>query len=122
MLLKALWEKSVSCCWFKLVGPFLAANEFVTDFKAFVGDSGYSVNQVFICDKTGLYCTLLPQRYLRSLLMGTRLKKNGTPMHVQILPGIKNPFGFNWQNQRPHYLQNVCKDHLPVMQANQMHG
>ena len=60
-----------------------AADQFISEFQAFVRDGGYSHNQVFNCDETGLYYELLPQKFLTAHFEksadGCKMQKSGSP-------------------------------------------
>ncbi len=74
----------------KLSSNTFPAEQFVKEFPDLI--NGYSLDQVFNCDETGLYYRMLPGRTLATVHeppSGTKKAKKGSQsMHVQMLVAL----------------------------------
>ena len=109
----------------KLSADKPAADRFIPEFQAFVKDGGYSLDQVFNCDETGLYYKLLPQKSLAAHFEKTADGRKTQKERVTInacsnaTGKIKLPLLFIGKSKNPRCFKNVDRDRLPVVYANQ---
>ena len=93
-----------------------AADRFIQDFQAFVREGGYSLHQVFNCDKTGLHYKLLPQKSLAAHFEKTQ-KERVTSSNAS--GTIKLPLLLIGKSKNPRCFKNVSRDSLPIVYTNQ---
>ena len=108
----------------KLSADQPAADTFIPKFQEFVADGGYSLDQVFNCDETGLYYKLLPQKSLAAHFEksadGRKTQKERVTINVCSNAGtIKLPLLLIGKSKNPRCFKNVSHDSLPVVYANQ---
>ena len=109
----------------KLSADKPAADQFIPDFQAFIKDGGYSLDQVFNCDKTGLYYKDLPQTDLAAHFEKSVDGRKTQKEHVTInacsnaTGKIKLPLLLIGKSKNPRCFKHVSCDHLPVAYASQ---
>lgn len=106
----------------KLSADKPAAEQFIPEFQVFVRDGGYSLDQVFNCDETGLYCKLLPQKSLAAHFEKSAdgCKTQKERITIDACSGkIKLPLLFIGKAKNPRCFKNTNHDHLPVVYTNQ---
>jgi hypothetical protein len=102
-----------------------AADSFVPEFQRFVTDGGYSLDQVFHCDETGLYYKLLPQKSLAAHFEksadGRKTQKERVTINAcsNASGTIKLPLLLIGKSKNPRCFKNIRRDTLPVVYANQ---
>ena len=101
------------------------ADRFIPHFQAFVEKGGYSLHQVFICDETGLYYKLLPQKSLAPHFekSADEHKTQRGRVTINACPNasgtIKLPLLLIGKAKNLHCFKNVSRDRLPIFYANQ---
>ena len=109
----------------KLSADKPAADQFIPDFQAFIKDGGYSLDQVFNCDETGLYYKLLPKTSLAAHFEKSADGRKTQKEHVTInacsnaTGNIKLPLLLIGKSKNPRCFKHANRDCLPVVYANQ---
>ena len=109
----------------KLSTDWPAAVNFVPEFQAFISDGGYSIDQLFNCDETGLYYQLLPQKTLAGHFEksadGRKTQRACVTINAcsNATGSIKLPLLFIGKAKNPRCFRNFNQDNLPVIYRNQ---
>ena len=109
----------------KLSADKPASTNFVTEFRAFVQEKDYNLDQIFNCDETGLYYKLLPQKSLvahfeRSADGRKTQKERITICACSNASGtIKLPLVLIGKSKSPRCFKGINKESLPVVYFNQ---
>ncbi|XP_065896365.1 tigger transposable element-derived protein 2-like [Dysidea avara] len=99
------------------------AEDFQQEFPSFI--SGYSLDQIFNCDETGLYYRCLPDKTLASAFEKRAEGRKKAKDHVtanacaNLTGSIKLPLLFIGKSKRPRCFKNTYMDSLPVIYRNQ---
>ena len=99
----------------KLSADQPAADNFISTFQEFIEENHYTLNQVFNCDKTGLYLKLMPQKSLSSSFEKSAGGRKMQKEHVT----IKLPLLLIGKSKNPRCFNNISRDQLPVKYTNQ---
>ena len=99
-----------------------AANEFVEKFKLIT--KGYSEDQLFNADETGLYFRMLPQRTLASIHnepFGTKKARERVTINAcsNASGSIKLPLLMIGKSKKPRCFKNIDQKTLPVVYRHQ---
>ncbi len=109
----------------KLSADKPAADNFILTFREFVETNGYTLNQIFNCDETGLYYKLLPKKTLASSFEkcadGRKSQKERVTINAcsNALGTIKLPLLLIGKSKNPRCFKNVHRERLPVIYRNQ---
>ena len=102
----------------KLSADKPAADQFIPEFQAFVRDGGYSLDQVFNCDETGLYYKLLPQKSLAAHFEKSADGRKTQNERITInacsngTGKVKLPLLFIGKSKNPRCFKNINRDHI----------
>lgn len=109
----------------KLSADKPSADKFVSSFQAFVKDAGYSLEQIFNCDETGLFHKLLPRKTLAGHFEksadGRKTQKDRVTISAcaNASGDIKLPLVLIGKSKNPRCFKHISRDHLPVTYYNQ---
>ena len=114
--------KSLSICGEKLSADLVSADEFAQNFAVLT--EGYTPDQIFNCDKTGLYYKMLPGRTLATVhtdpIGAKKAKKRITVNACANMTGsIKLPLLFIGKYKNSRCFRGIDKDTLPVVYLHQ---
>ena len=116
---------SIVCTRGKLSSDKEEADKFVSEFRSFVMERGFTRKQISNCDETGLNFRLLPDATLAGSFEKTvsGRKKSKERMTLNLCSNasgtIKLPVHLIGKAQRPGCLQNMDMKLLPVKYTNQ---
>ena len=100
-----------------------AASEFIESFPKFVKESGYSLDQIFNCDETGLNFRLLPTKTLTFEKSADGRKKSKDRVTVNLCSNasgtIKLPLHVIGKAKKPRCFKGVNMKLLPVHYSGQ---
>lgn len=107
----------------KLAADSDAASEFIESFPKFVKESGYSLDQIFNCDETGLNFRLLPTKTLTFEKSADGRKKSKDRVTVNLCSNasgtIKLPLHVIGKAKKPRCFKGVNMKLLPVHYSGQ---
>ena len=114
--------RNLSICGEKLSSNTFAAEQFVEEFPSMI--NGYSLDQVFNCDETGLYYKMLPGSTLATVHeapSGTKKAKERVTINAcaNASGSIKLPLLLIGKAKNPRCFRGVDKSSLPVVYRNQ---
>ena len=114
--------KSLSIAGEKLSADLISADEFVNSFAGLT--EGYSADQIFNCDETGLYYKMLPGKTLATVHSGPsgakKAKERVTINACANVTGtVKLPLLFIGKAKNPRCFKGIDKNMLPVIYRNQ---
>ena len=106
----------------KLSSDSFSAEQFINGFS--VMTEGYSADQIFNCDETGLYFKMLPGHTLASVHKqpdGTKKAKDRVTINAcaNASGTIKLPLLFIGKAKNPRCFRKINKEALPVVYRNQ---
>ena len=102
-----------------------AADQFIVDFQEFVRIKGYTNDQIFNADESGLYFKLLPQKSLAAHFEKTADGRKTQKERVTISAcsnasgSIKLPLLLIGKSKNPRCFKHVKKEDLPLIYTNQ---
>ena len=114
--------KTLAVAGEKVSADVISADEFVSSFKDLT--NGYSLDQIFNCDETGLYYKMLPGRTLTTAHndpIGTKKAKERVTINAcsNASGSIKLPLLFIGKAKNPRCFRGTDKSTLPVVYRSQ---
>ena len=114
--------KRLAVCGEKLSADSKSAERFVSEFKALV--EGYSLDQLFNADETGLYYKLLPKTTLSSAKddpIGAKKQKERVTINAcaNASGTIKLPLLMIGKSKKPRCFKRIDQTNLPVIYKSQ---
>ena len=114
--------KTLAIAGEKVSADVISADEFVSSFKDLT--NGYSLDQIFNCDETGLYYKMLPGRTLTTAHndpIGTKKVKERVTINAcsNASGSIKLPLMFIGKAKKPRCFRGTDKSTLPVVYRSQ---
>ena len=121
-LLRKVWLENLTISGEKLSSDSLPAEQFINGFCAMT--EGYSADQIFNCDETGLYFKMLPGHTLASVYNqpdGTKKAKDMVTINACANASgiIKLPLLLIGKGKNPRCFRKLNKEALPVVYRNQ---
>lgn len=109
----------------KLSADVPAADKFIPDFQQVISEGGYSHEQVFNCDESGLYYKLLPSKtmaaHFEKSAAGRKTQKDRITINAcsNVTGTIKLPLQFIGKAKKPRCFKNIDVSSLPDIYNNQ---
>ena len=121
-VLQPIWNKNLSISGEKLSSDSVSADRFVDQFPEI--SKGYSLDQIFNCDETGLYYKMLPGHTLataHSEPAGTKKAKERVTINAcsNASGSIKLPLLLIGKAKTPRCFRGLNMESLPVIYKNQ---